>query len=543
MNAPALHQDIAPVMEYLAIVPILAFLIVIHELGHFFAARSVGVKVEEFGIGLPPRIKGWRRNGVLWSLNALPIGGFVRVKGEDANDREPGSLHNVSAWARGWFLLAGPLMNLAAAVLISILLVATTGTQVEKPFINSVVPNSPAQQAGWQPGDRIVSIDGDTIDSTTHAIDVVRANVGDEVSVVIQRGGETIETSVTPRENPPQGEGSTGITFGDGRFSDVQVDVVRPGTPAAAAGLQSGDRIVEINGIEIEAMAQAIVMMDAHIGQDVTLTYERDGERTTVEFSVPEGSLPVTEVTPQSPASRAEIYASDEITHVNGEPITTGQDFITTMIANSDQSVELDFVRTTNDGRVDLSTTMNVPNIADLDRTQVLANLGLSLLQPSGFHALGIEPIGFVTYEPVPASQWIPEGWSQFTSLITGTVEGLRMAFSGDAPLDSFVGPIGMGQMTGELIASANGNVLPILLNLTMLISIALGLFNLLPIPALDGGRLVFVIVEILRGGKRVPPEKEGAVHMIGMILLLGLIFYIAFGDVTRIIDGESIFR
>lgn len=529
-------------MEYLAIVPILAFLIVIHELGHFFAARSVGVEVEEFGIGLPPRVKGWRRNGVLWSLNALPIGGFVRVKGEDANDREPGSLHNVSAWARGWFLLAGPLMNLAAAVLISILLVATTGIQVSKPFISTVETDSPAQMAGWQPGDRIVSIDGETINSTSQAIDVVNANTGEEITVVIQRGGETIETSLTPRENPPVGQGSTGITFGDGRFSDVQVDEVRPDTPAAHAGLQSGDQIISINGIEIEAMAQAIVLMDSHIGQEITLVYARDGEQSTLEFTLPDGSLPVTSVTSNSPAARAELYSSDEITHVNGEPITTGQAFITTMIDNSGQDVEIDYVRTTNDGRVEMSTTLAVPNIADLDRTQVLANIGLALLQPSGFHELGVEPIGYVTYESVPADRVVQEGWGQFTSLIGGTLDALRTTFSGDAPLDSFVGPIGMGQMTGDLINSADGNVMPVLLNLTMLISIALGLFNLLPIPALDGGRLVFVVIEILRGGKRVPPEKEGAVHMVGMILLLGLIFYIAFGDVSRIINGESFF-
>lgn len=529
-------------MEYLAIVPILAFLIVIHELGHFFAARSVGVKVEEFGIGLPPRVKGWRRNGVLWSLNALPIGGFVRVKGEDANDRDPGSLHNVSAWARGWFLLAGPLANLGAAIVLSILLVATVGVQIERPFISGVESDSPAQQAGWQPGDRIVSINGEDTESTGAVSDVVNANLGEEITVVIQRGDESLETSVVPRVDPPANQGSTGITFGDVRFSDVQIDEIRPDTPAAEAGLQRGDRIVEINGIEIEAMHQAYMIMDDHIGQDVSLTYERDGERTAIDFSVPEASLPVTEVTAGSPAARAELYSSDEITHVNGDPITTGQAFISTMIDNSGETVAIDFVRTTDEGRVEMSTNINVPNLAELERSQVTANLGLSLLQPSGFHELGIEPIGYVSYEPVAGNQVVQQGWSQFTGLITGTIEALRMAFSGGAPLDSFVGPIGMGQMTGELISAANGNVLPILLNLTMLISIALGLFNLLPIPALDGGRLVFVIIEILRGGKRVPPEKEGAVHMVGMILLLGLIFYIAFGDVSRLISGDSIF-
>lgn len=538
----AIYQDNASSMEYFAIVPILAFLIVIHELGHFFAARSVGVKVEEFGIGLPPRVKGWKRNGVLWSLNALPIGGFVRVKGEDANDRDPGSLHNVSAWARGWFLLAGPLMNLAAAVVISILLVATTGMQISRPFINSVENESPAQMAGWQPGDRIVSINGESIDSTTQAIDIVNANKGDQTIVVIQRGGETIETNLTPRENPPEGQGSTGITFGDARFSDVQVDEIRSGTAAAQAGLQPGDKIVSINGVEIEAMQQASMMLNAHMGQEITLTYERESEQKTVTLELPAGTLLVAEVSSDTTASRAELYASDEITHVNGEPIASGDAFITTLVENSGGEVELDYVRTTGDGRVEMSTMLSVPNIAELDRTQVTANMGFSLLQTSGFHQLGVEPIGYVTHESVPMNRVVQEGWGQFTGLIGGTIDALRTTFSGNAPLESFVGPIGMSQMTGELINSADGNVVPVLLQLTMLISISLGLFNLLPIPALDGGRLVFVIIEILRGGKRVPPEKEGAVHMVGMLLLLGLIFFIAFGDVSRIINGESIF-
>lgn len=530
-------------MHYLAIVPILAFLIVIHELGHFFAARSVGVTVEEFGIGLPPRVKGWRRNGVLWSLNALPIGGFVRVKGEDANDREPGSMQNASPWARAWFLLAGPLANLAAAVLISILIVATVGVTREGAFIGVVQPNSPAQQADWQPGDRIVSVDGVEINSVQQAISEVRSHVGDETEIVIQRGNETIVTTVTPRENPPEGQGSTGISFGNGRFSDVRIDEVRPHTLAAGAGLQPGDQIVAVNGVEIVAMAQAVGMMDALIGQDVTLTYERDGQQQTVTFTIPAPSLPVTAVTPDSPAARANLYASDQITTINGAPITDGLAFIETLQTNSGQDVEIGFIRTTDTGTVNLTETLSLPKIGDLEQSQVLANLGLSLLQPSGFHELGIEPVGYVSYHAVPASEVIPQGWNQFTTLISDTIGALRMAFTGGTPLNSFVGPIGMGQLTGDMLDAAEGNVMPILLNLTMLISISLGLFNLLPIPALDGGRLVFVVLEILRGGKRVPPEKEGAVHMIGMLVLLGLIFLIAYSDVSRILDGDSILR
>lgn len=530
-------------MYYLVIVPILAFLIVIHELGHFFAARSVGVTVEEFGIGLPPRITGWRWKGTLWSFNWLPIGGFVRVKGEDANDREPGSMQIVSPWARGWFLIAGPLMNLLAALLISMVLVATTGTSTEGAFINRVEPDSPAASAGWLPGDRIVAIEGEQIQGTKDAIDAVNAHKGEEIDVTIQRGSETIETKVIPRENPPKGQGSTGISFGDSRMSDVRIDSISAYSPAAESGLQPSDKIIAINGVEVIAMAQAVGIMDSAIGTDVALTIDRHGEQSDIVIAIPEASLPITKVTNDSAASRASLYATDEITSINGQPITTGEDFITTLIAASNTDVELGFTRMTDKGPVDMTTTMSVPNLAKLETSQVLASVGLSLQQPSGFHQIGIDPIGRVTYESIPASQIVPEGWHQFTYVFTGTIDALQQTFSGGTSIDQFVGPIGMGQMTGELLDESQGDVLPVVLYLTMLISISLGLFNLLPIPALDGGRLMFVIIEILRGGKRVPPEKEGAVHMVGMLLLLGLMFFIAFGDVSRILDGNSLSR
>ncbi|MCA9833340.1 MAG: site-2 protease family protein [Thermomicrobiales bacterium] len=530
-------------MHYLAIIPILAFLIVIHELGHFFAARSVGVTVEEFGIGLPPRVTGWKWKGTLWSLNWLPIGGFVRVKGEDANDREPGSMQIVSPWARGWFLIAGPLMNLLAALLISMVLVATTGTSTEGAFINRVEPDSPAASAGWLPGDRILAIDGVEIQGTQDAISAVNAHRGEEITVTIQRGNETIDTSVVPRENPPAGQGSTGITFGDSRMSDVRVDAISAYSPAAEAGLQPGDRILAINGVEVIAMAQAVGIMDGAIGNDVTLTIERDGVQSDVTLTIPAPSLPITSVKSDSPASRAELYATDEITSINGVPITTGEDFIASLMAAGDTDVEIGFTRMTTNGPVDLTTAMSIPDLSNLETTQVLASVGLALQQPSGFYQVGIDPIGRVTYESVSANQIVGEGWHQFTYVFTGTIDALQQTFSGGTSLDQLAGPIGMGQATGELLDDSQGNAVPVVLYLTMLISISLGLFNLLPIPALDGGRLMFVIIEILRGGKRVPPEKEGAVHMVGMLLLLGLMFLVAFGDVMRILDGNSLYR
>lgn len=530
-------------MSYLAIIPILAFLIIIHELGHFFAARSVGVTVEEFGIGLPPRAKGWRWKNVLWSLNWIPFGGFVRVKGEDGKDTSPGSMNAVGPWRRAWFLLAGPLMNLVAAVVLSIMLVAMQGvpTQISPLYIGDVADGSPAASAGWQPGDRIIAVDGETVVDANDVVAAVNQHAGSEVSVTIQRGNETVETTVTPRKDPPPGEGATGIMFTDGRLSEVAVRSVEPGSPAAEAGLRDGDIIKEINGTPIEAFAQAQGLMNAAQGGEVSITLERDGQPVTATIDAPAPRILVRNVQSGSLASDARLYANDEIVAVNGKPIESGAAFVDTLEAASGDEVELTYMRDTGSETIRGTTTLRIPDLSRTSSGDPLAAVGLGVVAQSGFAGAGIDPIGSILYEDVPASEVVQEGWGEFTTIISGTLESLRIAFSGDVGLDQFAGPIGMGQLTGELLDSAPGNQWPIIIQLTVLISISLGIFNLLPIPALDGGRLLFVIIEILRGGKRIAPEKEGVVHLVGMMLLLALMFFIAFGDVSRLLDGQSI--
>ncbi|MDQ3523980.1 MAG: site-2 protease family protein, partial [Chloroflexota bacterium] len=227
----------------LLIIPMLAIIILAHEFGHFFAARSVGIKVEEFGIGIPPRAKGWRWKNVLWSLNWIPLGGFVRVKGEDGQDFDPGSMNTKGPFARGFFLIAGSSANLLAAVIISIILVASQGvpTDTTRIYINQVEPDSPAAEAGWQPGDAIVAINGENIDGRTDLAAALDASAGTETQMVVLRGGEQVETSITPRANPPAGQGATGVLIVEAYLSDISIGSVEPGSAANAAGWLSGD--------------------------------------------------------------------------------------------------------------------------------------------------------------------------------------------------------------------------------------------------------------------------------------------------------------
>lgn len=201
-------------MDILYFVIGIALLIFIHELGHFIAAKITGVTVEEFGMGLPPRVLTlFTHKGTIYSLNAIPLGGFVRLRGELDRD-VPGGLYDATPAARIAIMLAGPLVNLAAAAL----LYAFSFMQVGQPDTSrvqvfAVNANSPAAVAGLQEGDILRQIDGSTITSQQDVQQLVKARLEQTINITYQRGEQTFETSLIPRANPPEGEGAMGIVM------------------------------------------------------------------------------------------------------------------------------------------------------------------------------------------------------------------------------------------------------------------------------------------------------------------------------------------
>ncbi len=199
-------------VSILQFVGAIALLIVIHELGHFIAARLLGIEVEEFGIGFPPRmIKLFEAGGTIFSLNWIPLGGFVRPKGENDPTVE-GGLAAASPWRRLIVLLAGPMMNLAAGVLIYAIIFVRIGLPGAGPIqVLEVAPNSPAAQAGLQPGDLILQVQDTEIDSSRTLQDVIFANLERPVEITFQRGDQIQTVTLTPRRDPPPNEGAIGI--------------------------------------------------------------------------------------------------------------------------------------------------------------------------------------------------------------------------------------------------------------------------------------------------------------------------------------------
>lgn len=435
----------------LLIVPILAVLILIHEIGHFVAARSVGVKVEEFGIGIPPRIKGWTRNGVLWSVNWIPFGGFVRVLGEDGKNNDPGSMNSKTPLQRAFFLVAGSAMNFLLAIVLMIIVVSAQGLTTTKTYILEVQPDSPAVAAGWEAGDQIVEVAGVAVESNVTLRDQSRQFVDRPMSVVVLRDGERIETTVTPSSSRTAEQGLTGIGITDAPLAEVTFTTVTPDSPASAAGIEVGDRIVSIDGHPATDSVVITSTLQRAAGSDAVITVDRNGVSEDLTLAVPA-------------AVESEF-----------DPAVLGFDV-----------------------RVDVQYTDVSP--------------------------LRAIPIG------------LSETWAQVMALFGG----LGQLISGGASFGELAGPIGMGQLTSQIVEQSTAPLWLTVSQLTIFLSLNLGILNLLPLPALDGGRLLFVLIEVIRGGRKISPEREGLVHFAGLVLLLGFMFVIAFLDIGRIIGGQS---
>lgn len=194
----------------------LAALIIIHELGHFVVARFFKVEVEEFGLGFPPRLATlFEAGGTKFTLNWIPLGGFVRPKGEN-DPNVPGGLAAANPWVRLAVLFAGPLANLAVGALLYAVIISRIGVAIpDQVLVMDVAPGSPAHQAGLQSGDLILQVNDQEIDNTLALQNAIFASIEEPTRIVYERQGQTGEVTLVPRRDPPEGQGAIGIQMGN----------------------------------------------------------------------------------------------------------------------------------------------------------------------------------------------------------------------------------------------------------------------------------------------------------------------------------------
>ncbi len=201
-------------ISIVAFLVMIAVLILVHELGHFVSARATGVRVDEFGLGFPPRLLSIKRGETLYSLNAIPLGGFVKMAGEE-DPKVPGSLASKSIGTRLLVLSAGSLMNfLLPLLLLSIAFMVPHPLVTGQVMVEEVAPDSPAARAGIKPGDTLLSVNGKPMNNNTELYRYIQLNLGKEVTILVQHSDSTIESvQVIPRWKPPEGQGATGIVI------------------------------------------------------------------------------------------------------------------------------------------------------------------------------------------------------------------------------------------------------------------------------------------------------------------------------------------
>jgi regulator of sigma E protease len=203
-------------IEILTFVLALAALIIIHEFGHFVAARLLKIEIEEFGLGFPPRMltlfHAW---GTRFSLNWLPFGGYVRPKGEN-DPSVGGGLAASSPWVRLVFFSAGPLANLLVGVLLYAIIISRIGVPItDQVKVIEVAPGSPAAQAGLLPGDLLTGVNQTKINSTLDLQEAIRANLEKATVIEYSRNGQSGSVTLIPRSSPPEGQGAIGIVMGN----------------------------------------------------------------------------------------------------------------------------------------------------------------------------------------------------------------------------------------------------------------------------------------------------------------------------------------
>lgn len=457
-----------------AFVLVLIPAVLIHELGHFFAAKLVGITILEFGIGMPPRmVKLFSYKGTDYTLNWLPLGGFVRPLGEDMvrqlgdeatnEDREEAerrgvgrtmSVNEAPPLGRIFFMAAGAMANfLMAFVLFVIIALSGLPQQVGATVgLNFVAEGSVFAQAGLQQGDAIQTINGENFDSADGLIEQIYASNGEPVTLRVLRQNEAqpIEITFTPDLT---GEPVPGMP------RPIVLGIAED-SPAATAGLQALDLIVAFNGEPLANYQQLQELTAQHLDEAVTLTVWRSGEEIDVTL------------TPRS------------------QP-PAGQGAMGIGIATA---------------------TLN-------------ADLGV-IFQEGARNEL----------VPQPLDQAVSYSIGRIVEVMRTIASIPGQILSGTAESDSlrFTSPLGISQVGAVFLQESIQRDQPsIIIEFIALISLALGLTNLLPIPALDGGRILFVVVEMIRG-RPISPEREGMVHLVGLALLLSLMVVVLINDIAN---------
>lgn len=441
---------------------VLGGMIVIHEFGHFIVAKLFGIRVEVFSVGFGKRLAGFKRGDTDYRLSLIPLGGYVKMAGENLDEQRTGAPDEFMSkprWQRLLVAVAGPVMNvLTAFAIIAILAMIHFETEAYKTGpaqINAVEPDSPADKAGIKRGDLIVKIDGEQNPVWRDVEDVILVNPGQSVPVTVKRGEQTIDLTLPVASRPYDQEeiGYAGFKPDVGPDAKIIVRGVNKESPAENGGLKAGDQIIAVNGKAIEQSVQGnydvIRAIRESNGQPLAMTLKR----------------------------------GDEIVNITAAPQMDAGEY------------RLGFEQ----------------ELADVPK--IVTRLGL-------FEAMKFS-------------------LDENKRILKLTKTAIMQMFAGTrSPGKTLTGPIGILGITQEATDRGAWYVF----NLMALLSLNLGIFNLLPIPVLDGGLIFMLLLESFLGLFGVPLSLRVKERMmqVGFVVLILLMGFVIFNDISKKIPSSS---
>ena len=546
-----LISSIVPYIKtaFLAIIP-LGFIIFIHELGHFYAAKRCGIKVNTFSLGFGPKLVGIQRGETDYRISLLPFGGYVQMEGESPTEQTgaPGEFASASIGNRAFVVAAGPVVNLLFGLLVYWLVFATgintdsarligglTGLPLgekETIQIGWVADDGPGAIGGLMPGDTIVSVNGDPISHWAMFQTRVFTSANRPLDLVVERDGERKFLSVIPAAEPSV-RGDIGVIRVSSRTEPI-VSQVEAGSLAAQAGIQVGDQIESINGEKLHNVPyfgygvwhvsedwrngkyQALYQSINENQEALTLGIRRGDASLTLE-------LPVrwhvkASIQDDSIAQNAGIQDGDVLVTLNGASVDNAT-LYSELKATSTEPIELGLMRGDSLKTVTLATeTQN----SEIDSQG--ARFGLAWQTSLSGMEFAAKTAPLPDYDVFTSfGKGVEATWLTFTTV----GRTLQQLVGGEVSPKHLAGPIGIANATSRMFDRVG---LSSVLFFIGFISINLCIVNLLPIPIADGGQLLFFAVEKIRG-RPMPRKAQEIVQQVCIVLLIALFLYITWFD------------
>jgi regulator of sigma E protease len=527
-------------LSIIGAVLILSFLVVIHELGHYWAAKKNGIKVPEFGVGFPPKLFKFVKDGTEFSINLIPFGGYVKLHGEDSHDpkvlKDKTSFASKTPWQKIEVIIAGVVMNfLVFWILMTIALwngVDPTITSQDdfKRVVNEgyynlkpVVLVEDSKDSRFKQGDIVTKINGSSEFELETAVSLVQGDLS-EIKSFELKSGNSLKEVIIDQKNQPE------LDFYP--LSSVPTFEITNVSEASLFNqiLEPGDVLYAVNGMAVFDTETFVNEVLGSSGKEIVLDLVRVGEIVSLTVPAsPKNQYYIEQVVPGSSAEKEGLKAGDKIIAVDGLMMTVSDDIPGYIKNKGLERVVFSVLRAGEE--LDLTVTPNADGLVGMYLTVQtnLTDVGLDFVQSSELGSVvQVKDYRVPLYQaPFVA---LTEGYKiakatviGFTSTVYGIVANFRVS-------EEVGGPVQVAKLSYMFVEKGGID----LINFIALISLSLAVINLLPIPALDGGRLVFIIIEALRG-KPINPRAEALIHTVGFMLLIGLILIITVSDIIRL--------